>query len=576
MDTAEKKTSLNFIEKIIEKDISNNKNDGKVITRFPPEPNGYLHIGHAKSICLNFGIAQKYGGYTNLRFDDTNPTKEDIEYVNSIKQDVEWLGFQWKENKELYASDYFENLYQAAVTLIKKGLAYVDDSTPEEIAIMKGTPTKDGVISPYFTNRTIEENLDLFDRMKKGEFEEGTRILRARIDMTSPNMHMRDPIIYRIKKATHHKTGDAWNVYPMYDFAHGISDSIEGITHSLCTLEFEVHRPLYEWFLDALEVYCPQQIEFARLNLNYTIMSKRKLLQLVENNHVDSWDDPRMPTVSGMRRRGYTAAAIRNFADKVGIARRENIIDIALLEFSVREDLNKITDRVMAVLDPLKVVITNFPDDLIEELPIVNNPQAEAKTERKVPFTREIYIEREDFMESAGRKYKRMTLERPTRLKGAYIIECEEVIKDENGKITELRCRYFKNSRSGSDVSGIKTKGVIHWVSATECLRAEVRLYDRLFMDENPDGHKEKSFLEFLNPDSLKVLSNVPVELNLGTAKIGETFQFMRTGYFCVDTMSTPEKLVFNRTVGLRDSWAKQQPKPQGKKGGGQQKKKGN
>lgn len=550
---SETKRGLNFIEQIIEEHNAEGKYGGRVYTRFPPEPNGYLHIGHAKSICLNFGIAQQYSGQTNLRFDDTNPVAEDTEYVDAIREDVEWLGFEWTE--ERYASNYFQNLYDLAVKLIKKGKAYVDDSSAEEIAAMKGTPTKAGVESP-FRNRSVEENLDLLERMKNGEFPDGTRVLRAKIDMANPNMHLRDPLMYRIKNVEHHRTGDAWHIYPMYDYAHGISDSIEGITHSLCTLEFEVHRPLYDWFLKELELYRPQQIEFARLNLSYTIMSKRRLKKLVEDGYVNGWDDPRMPTISGLRRRGYTPASIRLFAEKVGIARRENVIDVGLLEFCARQDLNKVAPRVMAVLDPLKVTITNYPEGQVEEVEAINNPEDESAGSRKIPFSREIYIERTDFLENAPRKFFRLSVGRTVRLKNAYIIECDEVVKDENGEIIELKCHYIENSRSGDDTSGMKVKGTIHWVSVPHAVEAEVRLYDRLFTDEAPDGHKDKDFLEFLNPKSLEVVTGY-VEPHLKTVKVGENLQFMRIGYFAVDNDSTEDKLVFNRTVTLRDNWKK-------------------
>jgi glutaminyl-tRNA synthetase len=550
---SETKRGLNFIEQIIEEHNEKGKYGGRVYTRFPPEPNGYLHIGHAKSICLNFGIAQQYGGQTNLRFDDTNPVAEDTEYVDAIREDVEWLGFEW--NEERYASNYFQNLYDLAVQLIKKGKAYVDDSTAEEIAEMKGTPTKPGIESPY-RNRTVEENLDLLERMKNGEFPDGARVLRAKIDMANPNMHLRDPLMYRIKNVEHHRTGDAWHIYPMYDYAHGISDSIEGITHSLCTLEFEVHRPLYDWFLKELDLYRPQQIEFARLNLSYTIMSKRRLKKLVEEGYVNGWDDPRMPTISALRRRGYTPASIRLFAEKVGIARRENIIDVGLLEFCARQDLNKVAPRVMAVLNPLKVTITNYPEGQTEEVEAINNPEDESAGSRKIPFSREIYIERTDFLENAPRKYYRLSVGKTVRLKNAYIIECDEVIKDENGEIIELKCHYFENSRSGSDTSGVKVKGTIHWVSIPHAVEAEVRLYDRLFTDESPNGHKDKDFLEFLNPNSLEVVTGY-VEPHLKTVKVGDNLQFMRIGYFAVDKDTTDEKLVFNRTVTLRDNWKK-------------------
>ncbi|MFK7923734.1 MAG: glutamine--tRNA ligase/YqeY domain fusion protein [Bacteroidia bacterium] len=556
MSEKEARASLNFIEARVEEDLKTAKYDGRIYTRFPPEPNGYLHIGHAKSICLNFGLAQKYGGKTNLRFDDTNPVTEDTEYVDSIMHDVQWLGFTW-EGQPLFASDYFQQLYDWAVQLIKEGKAYVDDSTLEEIRAMRGVPTSPGTESP-FRERSVEENLSLFAQMKDGAFDEGAKILRAKIDMTSPNMHMRDPIMYRILKRTHHRTGDQWCIYPMYDWAHGQSDSIEGITHSVCTLEFEVHRPLYDWFVGELGIYAPQQIEFARLNLSYTVMSKRKLRQLVEDGHVNGWDDPRMPTISGMRRRGYTAAAIRNFADRIGIARRDNVIDLSLLEFSVREDLNKIATRVMAVTAPLKVVITNYPEGQVEEMEIGNNPENPESGSRMVPFSREIYIERTDFMEDPPRKYFRLGPGRMSRLKGAYIIKCEDFVKDEaTGEIKELHCTYVPESRSGSDTSGLKVKGTLHWVSAEHAIEVDVREYDRLFNDESPDGHKEKSFLEFLNPDSLNQVSGVMAEPSLKDAEVGQHFQFIRKGYYTLDLDTTEDKLVFNRTVTLRDSWAK-------------------
>ena len=565
----EKKESLNFIEQIIEEDIKNGKHEGRIHTRFPPEPNGYLHIGHAKSICLNFGIAQKYGGKVNLRFDDTNPVTEDTEYVNSIKNDVQWLGFEWTEN-ELYTSNYFDQLYGFAVQLIKKGKAYIDDSSKEEIAELKGTPTEVGTNSPY-RERSIVENLDLFERMKAGEFEEGSKVLRAKIDMTSPNMHLRDPLMYRIRKIHHHKTGDKWCIYPMYDFAHGLSDAIEGVTHSLCTLEFEVHRPLYDWFLEELGTFRSRQIEFARLNLTYTIMSKRKLRKLVEENHVTSWDDPRMPTISGMRRRGFTATAIRNFAERVGIARRENLIDVGLLEYFVREDLNKITPRVMGVLNPLKVVITNYPEGQTEDLIAVNNPGDETQGTRIIPFSREIYIEKEDFMVDAPRKFFRLSPGRNVRLKNAYIITCEDYKTDENGEVTEVYCKYYPETKSGEeDTSGIKAKGVLHFVSIEHAVDVDIRLYDRLFSDENPAANKEKDFLELINPNSLTT-QTAKVEPSLLSAKTGDTFQFMRKGYFIVDKDSTEDRLVFNRTITLKDTWKKVQTK-----GGGGQKKKGN
>jgi len=552
--------SLNFIEQFIEEDIKNGKNNARVHTRFPPEPNGYLHIGHAKSICLNFGLAQKYNGTCNLRFDDTNPVKEDVEYVESIKEDIKWLGFDWKENM-FFASDYFETLYEYAILLIKKGLAYVCQLSAEEIAAQKGTPTKPGQFSPY-RDRSVEENLQLFERMRNGEFAEGTYSLRAKIDMASPNMHMRDPLLYRIKYAHHHRTGDKWCIYPMYDFAHGQSDYIEGITHSLCTLEFEVHRPLYDWCLDNIieTEYRPRQIEFARLNLNYTVMSKRKLLQLVKENLVSGWNDPRMPTISGLRRRGYTPASIRNFADIIGIAKRNNVIDVALLEHSIREDLNKQALRVMGVLNPLKVVITNYPEDATEWLEAVNNPEDEAAGTRQIPFSRELYIEHEDFMEDAPKKYFRLTKGGEVRLRYAYFITCTDVIKDETGNVIQLECIYDPLSKGGKSPDGRKVKGTLHWVSAQHALNAEVRLYDRLFSDEAPDA-EGKNFLDSLNPDSLQVLKNCKLEPILVEAKVEDRYQFERLGYFCLDNDATPENLVFNRTVALRDTWAKEQKK---------------
>ena len=548
---------LNFIEQIIEDDLAKGKNDGRILTRFPPEPNGYLHIGHAKSICLNFGVAQKYGGKTNLRFDDTNPVTEETEYVESIKADVKWLGFEWAE--ELYASDYFDQLYEFALNLIKKGLAYVDDSTSEEMAVMKGTPTVAGINSSYRDERSIEENLDLFTRMRNGEFTEGTRVLRAKINMASTNMLMRDPIIYRIKIATHHRTGDKWCIYPMYDFAHGQSDSIEQVTHSICTLEFVPHRELYDWCIGSLEIFPSKQYEFARLNLSYAITSKRKLLKLVTDNFVNGWDDPRMPTISGMRRRGYTAQAIREFCDRIGIAKRDNLIDVSLLEFCVREHLNKIATRVMAVLDPIKVVITNYPEGQVEELKAENNPEDHESGSRIMPFSREILIEKDDFMENPTKKYFRLGLGLMVRLKNAYIIKCDDIVKDENGEIIELHCSYIENSRSGNDTSGINVKGTIHWVSETQAVDAEVRLYDRLFKVEDP-SREDGDFKEYLNPESLQVIT-AKVEPALKNATLNTPYQFLRKGYFCLDADSTADKLVFNKTVGLKDTWAKEASK---------------
>ena len=542
---------MNFIEQIIEEDIQNRKNDAKVYTRFPPEPNGYLHIGHAKSICLNFGVAQKYGGKTNLRFDDTNPVKEDTEYVDSIREDIRWLGFQWAE--EHYASDYFDQLYLWAEQLIRDGLAYVDDQTQEEISKGRGVPTAPGVESPY-RNRTVEENLDLFRRMKAGEFPDGSRVLRAKIDMASPNMHFRDPIMYRILHASHHRTGDKWCIYPMYDFAHGQSDSIEGITHSICTLEFEVHRPLYDWFCEALKIHHPQQIEFARLNLNYTIMSKRKLLQLVKEHHVNGWDDPRMPTICGLRRRGYTPAAIRNFAETVGVAKRDNIIDVSLLEFCAREDLNKTAIRTMAVLDPVKLVIDNYPEDQVEMMDAVNNPEDETAGTRQIPFAKELWIERADFRENADKKFYRLSIDREVRLKYAYIIKCTHIVKDGNGEITEIHCTYDPMTKSGMPDSNRKVKATIHWVPVNHAKAAEVRLFDRLFSVPAPDECEEgKTFLDNLNPNSLEIKQAwVEEGLTYEKASAIKHFQFERIGYFYCDPDSSEEKLVFNKTVNLK------------------------
>lgn len=542
---------MNFIEQIIEEDIQNRKNDAKVHTRFPPEPNGYLHIGHAKSICLNFGMAKKYNGKCNLRFDDTNPVKEDTEYVDSIREDINWLGFQWAE--EHYASDYFDQLYVWAEQLISEGLAYVDDQTQEEISKGRGVPTAPGVESPY-RNRTVEENLDLFRRMRAGEFPDGSRVLRAKIDMASPNMHFRDPIMYRILHATHHRTGDKWCIYPMYDFAHGQSDSIEGITHSICTLEFEVHRPLYDWFCEALRIHHPQQIEFARLNLNYTIMSKRKLLQLVKENYVNGWDDPRMPTICGLRRRGYTPAAIRNFAETVGVAKRDNIIDVSLLEFCAREDLNKTAIRTMAVLDPVKLIIDNYPEDQVEEMDAVNNPEDPEAGTRKVPFSKELWIERADFRENADKKFYRLTIDREVRLKYAYIIKCTHVEKDDAGNITEIHCTYDPMTKSGMPDSNRKVKATIHWASVKHAKKAEIRLFDRLFSVPDPDDCEEgQTFLDHLNPNSLVIQDGwIEPSLTLDKAMEIKHFQFERLGYFYADPDSTEEKLVFNKTVSLK------------------------
>ncbi len=543
--------SLNFIEEIIEADLAAGKYTS-IVTRFPPEPNGYLHMGHATAICLNFGLTKKYPGYTNLRFDDTNPVTEETEYVDSIKEDIKWLGFEWKN--ELYASDYFEELYQFAVTLINKGLAYVDDSSSEEIATLKGTPTEPGKDSSY-RNRSTAENLDLFTRMKNGEFADGSRTLRAKIDMAHVNMLMRDPLLYRIKHAHHHRTGDTWCIYPMYDFAHGQSDSIENITHSICTLEFIPHRELYDWLIAQLNIFPSHQYEFARRNLSYTVMSKRKLLQLVNDGHVNGWDDPRMPTISGMRRRGFTAQAIRKFCDTIGIAKRDNVVDISLLEFFVREDLNSTALRAMAVLDPVRLVITNYEDGKTENLSSENGPD-EAYGHRSVPFSKELWIEREDFMEEPAKKWFRLAPGAMVRLKSAYIVRCDQFIKAENGTVTEIQCTYLPETKSGEDNSGIKVKGTIHWVSAAHAITAEVRLYDRLFKVENPSS-EEGDFKDYINPDSLQVV-NAFVEPSLATANIENRYQFLRKGYYCMDRDSSSEQLIFNRTVTLKDAWAKE------------------
>ena len=554
-DTGEKK-SLNFIEAIVEEDLRTGRDEGRIHTRFPPEPNGYLHIGHAKAICLDFGIAEKYGGECNLRFDDTNPTKEDVEYVDSIKEDIKWLGFDWAD-REYYASDQFQKLYDFAGELIKKELAYVDDQSSEDMAAQKGTPTEPGADSPY-RNRSVEENLDLFKRMNAGEFPEGSRVLRAKIDMASPNMHMRDPVIYRILFTPHHRTGETWKVYPMYDFAHGQTDYFEGVTHSLCTLEFEVHRPLYDWLVEQLKEndYRPRQTEFNRLNLSYTVLSKRLLLELVQKGHVNGWDDPRMPTLTGLRRRGYTSDSIRNFNDSIGYTKVMANNDVGLLEFAVREDLNKKAPRVMAVLNPLKLIITNYPEDKTEEMETINNPEDESMGSRTIPFSREIYIEREDFMEDPPRKFFRLGPGREVRLKSAFFIKCEDYKKDEEGNVVEVYCTYDEATRSGGPEAGRKVKGTLHWVSAKHAVEAEVRLYDRLFSDPEPAGHKDKSPVDFLNPDSLKVITAY-VEPSLKEAKPLDHFQFQRLGYFNVDPDTTSEKLVFNRTVPLRDNWSK-------------------
>ena len=551
---------LDFIRAIIEEDMRTNKWDGRVFTRFPPEPNGYLHIGHAKSICLNFGLAQQYGGRCHLRFDDSNPVTEKVEYVESIKQDVRWLGFDWGEH-EYYASDCFDQLYEWAVKLIKKGKAYVCDLDQEEFGRdYRGTITQPGKNSPY-RDRSVEENLDLFERMRAGEFEEGSRVLRAKVDMASPNMLMRDPVMYRILKAHHHRSGDKWCIYPMYDFTHGQSDSVERITHSICTLEFEVHRPLYDWYLDELEVYHPQQIEFAKLNLTYTMTSKRRCLALVEEGRVNGWDDPRMPTLCGLRRRGYTPEAIREFCGRIGMAKAESVNEVEQLEHCLREDLNKRSPRVMAVLDPLKVVIENYPDDQVEEMDAVNNPEDESAGTRKVPFSKVLYIEREDFMEDPPKKFFRLSPGAEVRLRYAYFIKCVDVVKDKDGKVVELRCTYDPETRGGNTPpDGRKVKATLHWVSATHAMDAEIRLYDRLFAKENPlDLEEGAHWMDYLNPNSLEVLTGCKLEPSLATARPGGRFQFERKGYFCVDLDSTEEKPVFNRTVGLRDTWAKVQ-----------------
>ncbi|MFL0094621.1 glutamine--tRNA ligase/YqeY domain fusion protein [Tenacibaculum maritimum] len=559
---SEEKKSLNFLEQIIEEDLASRMPKEKLRFRFPPEPNGYLHIGHTKAIGISFGLGEKYNAPVNLRFDDTNPAKEEQEYVDAIKKDISWLGYHWEN--ELYSSDYFQQLYDWAIQLIKDGKAYVDSQTSEEMAAQKGTPTKAGTNSPY-RNRSVEENLELFERMKNGDFEEGEHILRAKIDMSSPNMLLRDPIMYRILYKEHHRTGNDWNIYPMYDWTHGESDYLEQVSHSLCSLEFKPHRDLYNWFRDHVYEYgkstyplAPKQREFSRLNLSYTIMSKRKLLKLVEEGIVKGWDDPRMPTISGLRRRGYTPASIRNFIETVGVSKRENVIDVALLEFKIREDLNKTANRVMGVLDPVKVVITNYPEGEKEMLIAENNPEDENSGTREVPFSREIYIEKEDFREEANKKFFRLKLGKEVRLKNAYIIKAESCIKDTQGNVTEIHCTYDPLTRSGSgtEESKRKVKGTLHWVSIEDAVQAEVRVYDRLFLDEAPDGHKDKEFMEFLNPSSLKII-NAFVEPSLQTAAIGDRFQFQRLGYFNVDDETTAEKLVFNKTVGLRDNWAK-------------------
>ncbi len=547
--------SLNFLEEIIEEDIRNGKNDGRVLTRFPPEPNGYLHIGHAKSICLNFGLAKKYKGKTNLRFDDTNPTTEDVEYVDSIREDIKWLGFEW--DQELYSSNYFDQLYDFALNLIRMGLAYVEDSKAEEIAAAKGTPTEAGKPTPN-RSRSIEENVQLFEDMKAGKYPDGAKVLRAKIDLTSPNMHLRDPLMYRIKHAHHHRTGDKWCIYPMYDFAHGQSDAIEQITHSICTLEFIPHRPLYEWFIQQLNIFPSKQYEFARLNMNYTVMSKRKLLQLVNENYVTGWDDPRMPTISGLRRRGYTPLSIRNFSERIGVARRENLIDLGLLEFCIREDLNKSAWRRMVVIDPVKLIISNYPKGQLEVMDAENNPEVEGGDgSRPILFSSELWIERDDFMEEPTKKYFRLGPGLMVRLKNAYIVQCDSFVKDETGRVSEIHCTYIPESKSGSDSSGIQVKGTIHWVSVAGAKTAEIRLYDRLFRVEDP-SNEEGDFKEYINPDSLSVIKNAFIEPDLANAKPGFGYQFIRKGYFSLDIDSSPDHLVFNRTVTLKDAWAKE------------------
>lgn len=557
MDKPVSTVTSNFIRDIITEDLKLNKNDGRVHTRFPPEPNGYLHIGHAKSICINFGLAAEFGGLCNLRFDDTNPTKEEVEYVESIKKDVHWLGFDW-DDRLFYASDYFGQMYEYAVQLIKIGKAYVCDLSPQEIREYRGTLTEPGRDSPY-RERSIEENIDLFERMRAGEFEEGSRTLRAKIDMKSGNLNMRDPVIYRILKASHHRTGEKWCIYPMYDFAHCISDSIEKITHSICTLEFEDHRPLYDWFLDQLNIYHPRQIEFARLNLSYTVLSKRKLIKLVEEGYVRGWDDPRMPTISGFRRRGYTPESIRDFCERIGVAKRESMVDIALLEHCLREDLNKSAPRVMSVLNPLKVVIENYPDDLVEEMEAINNPEDLSMGTRKVPFSKIIYIEREDFCENPPKKFYRLSPGREVRLRYAYFIKCTDVIKDkQTGEVLELRCTYDPSTRGGDAPDGRKVKATLHWISASHALKAEIRLYDHLFIKPDPGNIDEgEDFSSYINSNSLIVLNSCLVEPCVQDSKPFSHYQFERQGYFCVDPDSRPEKPVFNKTVSLKDTWAK-------------------
>lgn len=547
-----KEKSLNFLEEIIAEDINNGKHNGAVVTRFPPEPNGYLHIGHTKAIAINFKIAEKFGGKTNLRFDDTNPSTEDTEYVDAIKEDIEWLGYKWSD--VYFASDYFPKLYDFAIDLINKGLAYVDDSTSDEIAEMKKHPGEPGILSPY-RNRSIEENLDLFARMKAGDFPDGARVLRAKVDMNSPNMHMRDPLLYRIKHVHHHRTGDEWCIYPMYDFAHGQSDSIENVTHSMCSLEFIHHRPLYNWFIEKLEIFPSRQIEFSRMNVTYMITSKRKLLKLVQDNYVTGWDDPRMSTVSGMRRRGYPAKAFHTFYDKVGTTKRDNLIEIELLEACVREELNKISKRVMVVTDPIKLTIRNYPDGQTEMLETDNNPEDENAGQRQIPFSKHLWIERADFMSEAPKKYYRLSEGRNVRLKSAYIIHCEKAIKNENGDITEVICSYYADSKSGEDTSGVKPKGTLHWISQEHGIPCEIRNYDRLYTDPTPDKHEDKEIFDFINPDSLIVNTKAIMEPSLLDSKPGDHFQFMRLGYYTKDKDSTEKYTVFNQTVSLKEGW---------------------
>jgi len=556
MDDSKPK-SLNFLEEIIQQNLASGQYSQGIFTRFPPEPNGYLHIGHAKSICLNFGLALKFGGKTNLRFDDTNPITEETEYVEAIKKDVSWLGFTWEN--ELYASNYFEQLYQFAVDLIKKSLAYVDDSSAEQIATQKGTPTSAGTESP-FRNRTVDENLTLFKEMRDGIHADGAKVLRAKIDMAHANMHMRDPLMYRIRHMAHHRTGNAWCIYPMYDFAHGQSDSIEGITHSICTLEFDVHRPLYDWFIEKLTIFPTHQYEFARLNLSHTVMSKRKLLQLVNEKIVHGWDDPRMPTISGLRRRGYTATSIRNFCDRIGVAKRDNLIDLSLLEFCIREDLNKSADRVMAVLDPVQLVISNYPEDQVEELAIENNPEDPESGTRSVPFSKNLYIEREDFMLDPPKKFFRLGPDLMVRLKGAYIIKCESFDLNDDGSVKTIYATHFPNSKSGSDTSEIHVKGTIHWVSIPHAVEAEIRSFDRLLIVEDASELGD-DFMKFINPESIQITEKAFVERSLRSASVKKAVQFIRKGYYCLDPDASPEKLVFNRTVTLKDTWAKEQNK---------------